>query len=135
MLYPPHAVRLFDHLSPEFTCDLETLKAAIAAARTFSVIHTASLYKVVIIVRADREYEVEKFERRRQTDIAGQAMWVISPEDLVLSKLAWAKDSRSELQFRDVRSIIALQPSLDWSYMNRWAQRLTVATLLAEVRS
>jgi len=62
-------------------------------------------------------------------------MWIIAPEDLILSKLVWAKDSRSELQFRDVRSIIALQPALDWSYMERWALRLTVATLLAEVRA
>ena len=46
--------------------------------------------------------------------------------------MVWAKDSRSELQFRDVRSIVALQPALDWPYMERWAARLTVARLLAE---
>jgi hypothetical protein len=62
-------------------------------------------------------------------------MWMISPEDLVLSKLVWAKDSRSELQFRDVRSIMALQPNLDWRYLDRWAIRLTVAGLLQELRS
>ncbi len=134
VLYPAHAVRLVGRLEPEFTCDIETVRDAIAARRIFSVVHAASVYKVDIIVRADQEYEIEKFERRRRTEVAGQSMWVISAEDLVLSKLVWAKDSRSELQLRDVRSIIALQPNLDWTYMNRWALRLTVGTLLAEVR-
>ncbi len=97
--------------------------------------HREALQKVDIIVRDDRDYEIEKFERRRLVDVDRQSMWMISPEDLVLSKLVWAKDSRSELQLRDVRSIIALQPGLDWPYMERWALRLTVATLLTEFRA
>ena len=34
------------------------------------------------------------------------AFWVISKEDLILSKLAWAKDSSSEKQFGDIRSLV-----------------------------
>jgi hypothetical protein len=33
--------------------------------------------------------------------IDGSPMWLVSPEDLILSKLAWAKESRSEIQMRD----------------------------------
>jgi hypothetical protein len=135
VLYPAHATRLADLLGPDFVCDAEAIGDAIAQRRIFSVIHRTALQKVDIIVRNDADYEIEKFERRRLVEVDGQPMWIISPEDLVLSKLAWAKDSRSDLQFRDVRSIIALQPGLDWSYMERWALRLTVAKLLAEFRT
>jgi hypothetical protein len=134
VLYPAHATSLVENLAPDFSCDLETIRAAIAARRIFNVVHEATTHKVDIIVREDRDYEVEKFDRRLRADIGGQAIWVISPEDLVLSKLVWAKDSRSELQMRDVRSIIALQPHLDWPYIDRWALRLTVSAMLAEVR-
>ena len=51
------------------------------------------------------------------------------------SKLAWAKQSPSELQLRDVRAMIAVQRDLDWKYIDRWALRLTVTSLLTEVRS
>jgi hypothetical protein len=61
-------------------------------------------------------------------------MWVVSAEDLILSKLEWARASRSEVQFRDVRNMIAAQTSLDWSYLDGWAARIGVAALLAEVR-
>lgn len=135
VLHPPQATRLTRLLGPEFISDAEIIRDAIAGHRIFSVVHREALQKVDIIVREDRDYEIEKFERRRRVEIDGQPMWVISPEDLVLSKLVWAKDSRSELQFRDVRGIIALQPALDWPYVERWALRLTVAGLLAELRA
>lgn len=134
VLHPPHATVLADQLGREFVCDAESIRESIAARRIFSVVHREALQKIDFIVRDDRDYEIEKFGRRRRVEVDEQPMWVISPEDLVLSKLVWAKDSRSELQFRDVRSIIALQPDLDWPYMERWALRLTVARLLAELR-
>lgn len=135
VLHPPHATQLADLLGPEFVCDAGVIRDAIAARRIFSVMHHEALQKIDFIVRDDRDYEIEKFERRRRVEVDGQRMWLIAPEDLVLSKLVWAKESRSELQFRDVRSIIALQPGLDWPYMERWALRLTVATLLSEFRA
>ena len=135
VLAPPHADRLAALLGPEFLCDPDVARAAILARRTFSVVHRAALEKVDVFVRQETDYELEKFERRRSVEIDGQAIWMISPEDLILSKLLWAKDSRSELQLRDVRSIMTLQPGLDWSYLDRWGIRLTVRTLLQELRA
>jgi hypothetical protein len=135
VLYPPHAPRLPDVLGTEFVVDVGTAKDAITARRIFSVIHRDALQKVDIIVRQDSDYEIEKFERRRQVEVDGQAIWMIAPEDLILSKLVWAKDSRSEMQLRDIRGIMALQTDLDWRYIEQWARRLTVGRLLAEIRS
>ncbi|MGH8236208.1 MAG: hypothetical protein ACREXP_04195 [Steroidobacteraceae bacterium] len=57
--------------------------------------------------------------------------WIVTREDLILSKLAWAKDSGSELQRRDVRTL--LDESMDRAYLKHWAARLDVAEALAEV--
>jgi hypothetical protein len=122
-------------LGAEFLCDPAAIKDAIAARRTFNVIHRSAVHKLDFIVRADTDYELEKFDRRRHVEVAGQWMWMISPEDLILSKLVWTKDSPSELQIRDVRNIMALQPDLDWHYVDRWSIRLTVAALLRRLRS
>jgi len=135
VLYPAHAARLGEILGSEFTTDAESAREAIVARRMFSVMHREALQKVDFIVRDDRDYEIEKFERRRSIDVDGQTLWVIAPEDLILSKLLWSKANPSELQLRDVRSVIALQPDLDWTYLDRWAVRLTVAGTLAELRA
>jgi len=70
-------------------------------------------------------YELAKFERRQAMDWHGTRIWVITPEDLVLSKLLWAKDSHSDVQFRDVRVIMA-KGSFDErsAYFQQWLGRL-----------
>lgn len=135
VLYPPHAERLASGLADEFECDAEVVAQAVTSRRAFTIFHRISVHKIDIVVRQDTDYELEKFERRRRFDLDGVAVWVIAPEDLILSKLAWAKQTPSELQLRDVRAMITLQPRLDWTYIDRWASRLTVTALLAEVRS
>jgi hypothetical protein len=134
VLVAPQAPHLVEWLGPEFICDAETARSAIAERRMFNVFHRETPHKIDIIVRQDTDYELEKFARRRRPVIDGQPIWLIAPEDLVLSKLVWAKNSGSELQIRDVQSVIKAQPSLDWAYIDRWAARLTVAASLREIR-
>ena len=135
VLLPPHAPQLGEWLGSEFICDADVAKRAIAERRMFNVFHRDTPQKIDFIVRQDTDYELEKFGRRRQVTVDGQAVWMIAPEDLVLSKLVWAKASPSELQLRDVRSIIRAQRQLDWAYVERWAVRLTVAAALKEIRA
>ena len=53
-----------------------------------------------------------------------------SGEDLILSKLAWAKDTESELQMRDVRNLMSSE--VDTGYLRQWAPKLGVSELLED---
>lgn len=128
------AARIVEMFGAEFLCDVDRIREAIDRRSMFNLIHTAAVVKVDVIVRKDSAYRAEEFRRRCMATIAGVDMWVVSPEDLILSKLDWARDSRSEVQLRDVRAVIASQPSVDWTYVSSWADRLGVRALLDEVR-
>ena len=65
-------------------------------------------------------------------DVEGVNISVVSPEDLVLSILLWAKASSSELQMRDVRAIVASVSELDWEYLREWSRQLRLTQLLHE---
>ena len=117
----------------QFECDEESIRSAISRHGMFNLIHTDAIVKVDFVVRKNTPYRLEEFRRRRPTVIDGQTMWIVSLEDLVLSKLLWAKDSGSELQLRDVRQILAVAPSVDRPYLERWAAHTSVADLLHEV--
>lgn len=66
--------------------------------------------------------------------IADFTLWVVSPEDLIISKLFWAKDSKSELQLNDVSSIIKYQAEiLDWEYIKYWVKELGLGQIWGEV--
>ena len=107
---------------------------AVAHQTAFNLIHDRTVIKVDCIVRKDTPYRRVELARRRPVTIAGRIVQVVAPEDLVLSKLVWARPSQSEVQLRDVRSLIACVPDLDWPYLERWATELGVGALLAEVR-
>jgi len=59
---------------------------------------------------------------------------MVAPEDLILSKLDWAKDSRSQVQLDDVRNLLRSVQGLDTDYLNRWVERLGLDALYQEVQ-
>ena len=100
----------------------------------FNVIDSTSGWKVDLVIRRDRPFSIAEFARRRPTVIGGVATSIVTVEDSILSKLEWARDSRSERQLRDVTSMIAQQrTSIDWDYVRSWADELGVRDLLDEV--
>jgi len=78
--------------------------------------------------------ESKEFERRREINVRGSTLLVVAPEDLIVSKLEWARETGSELQRRDVRDMIASVPVLDWDYLEQWSDRPGLVSILREVR-
>lgn len=121
-------VKLFE---PDYYVPVETVSRAIARRSMFNLIHNESVYKVDFIVLKNDPYRQEEFARRKLVTIEDFQTWVVSREDLILSKLVWAKDSKSELQLRDVKNL--LTPDCEMDYVTSRAARLGVADLLNEV--
>ncbi len=128
------AERLTDLFAADFYIDTESVRDAITRPGIFHVIHYESVMKVDFIVRKDTPYRQEEFLRRCAIDVEGMMLWFVTAEDLVLSKLVWAAESRSEMQLQDVRNLMTAVATLDWTYIEHWAAELTVTALLREVR-
>jgi hypothetical protein len=116
-LGPADVERVEALFSPDFYCDAEMVRDAVARRGMFNVIHRDAVVKVDFIVRKDTPYRQMEFSRRRSVSVDDARIWLVAAEDLVLSKLEWAKDSRSELQRRDVRNLIDCVAALDWPYL------------------
>lgn len=123
--------RLVSLFSSDFYVDEDAARSAIRLQRLFNLLHTQSGIKVDMIVRKDSEYRVTEFNRRRRVQIGTVGTWIASREDLILSKLIWARDASSELQLRDVRAL--LESTMDTRYINDWASRLNVEDLWQKV--
>jgi len=114
--------------------DRASVLEAVRARGMFNIIHEAWVIKADFVVRKDQPFRKTEFERRRTVTIGGKELSVVTAEDLLLSKLRWAKTSRSELQLGDVKNLILSERNLDWLYIQQWAQKLGVVDLLNEVR-
>lgn len=129
------AERLTNLFAEDFYIDADAVYTAIAQRGMFNVIHYDHVMKVDFIVQKDTPYRQEEFARRFAVDIDGVTMWLVTAEDLLLSKLAWVVESRSEMQLQDVRNLIRSVEHLDWTYIERWAAALALGELLREVRA
>ena len=80
----------------------------------------------LFVCSPDDKFESTRLDRRVQLNILGVLTWVATPEDVVLSKLRWRLESRSETQWRDCVEIAASQ-KLDFNYLRHWASHLGVS--------
>lgn len=117
-------------LAPDFYVDAEAARAAVRTERLFNLLHLDSGIKVDLIVRKSSAYRRLEFERRIAVQVGDVRTWIATREDLTLSKLVWARDVESELQLRDVRSL--LQGQADVEYLRRWAAELGIMAQLEE---
>lgn len=125
------AARLIAALGPDYHADGGALTAAIRDGRPWNIIHLPSVVKIDLIPRKDTQYRHAEFERRRRVELAGARFWIVSIEDLILSKLEWSRESRSEQQRRDIK--LLLEAPLDRAYLDAWAARLELGGLIEEI--
>ena len=121
---------LVDALGEGYLAGGEAISSAMQGARTWNIIHLASMVKIDLIPRKDTDYRRTEFARRQRIEVAGAPLWIVSIEDLILSKLEWSRESRSEQQRNDVK--LLLQAPLDRAYLQAWAARLSLEELLLE---
>lgn len=122
---------LINLFGSDYYVDRQAVARAIAQRSMFNLIHNETLIKFDCIVLKNEEYRQEEFARRRKVVVGDFETWIVTREDLILSKLYWARDSRSELQFGDVKNL--LSPECDMSYLYSRAEGLGVKSLLEEI--
>jgi hypothetical protein len=141
-LAPSDADKVVDLFRPDYYVSAEAVRDSILSESIFNLIHNESVIKVDCIVRKNTPYRHAEFDRRQQIKIdsseslreAGNpafSTWIASKEDLIISKLFWAKDSRSEMQMRDVQNLMAT--GCDTSYIEYWTRELGLFNLWQEM--
>jgi len=118
-------------LGDDYYVSSEAADEAFRNRSMFNVIDYKTGWKADIIIHKGRPFSVEEFNRRIQGEIEGVQVFVVSPEDAILSKLEWSKAGKSERQFRDAQGIAVIQwETLDKEYLHKWARELNVEDLL-----
>lgn len=123
-------LRLFEQ---DYYVSPEAVEESIRDEWMFNLIHNESVIKVDCIVRKSSAYRLEEFGRRQRITVGDFETWIVSKEDLILSKLVWARDSESDRQLNDVKNLIS--SGCDAALIERWTQELGVASLWLSCRA
>ena len=119
--------KVFRLFHPDYYIARQAVEDSLAHESVFNVIDQESVIKVDCIIRKSSPYRIAEFERRKRVILQGFPTFIVSKEDLMISKLDWAKDSHSEMQLRDVKNLAAT--GYDGQYVDHWTKSLGLASL------
>ena len=99
--------KLVSGFQPDYYVSSETVREAVRKRSMFNLIHRERVLKIDFVLRKRTRYREVEFERRQRVHLGSEEVDVVRKEDLIISKIAWAEDSQSEVQKRDVRNLMA----------------------------
>lgn len=113
--------------SPDYYYDADAALEAREHESQFNAIDLASGWKIDFIIRKSREFSRTEFARRQRVTFEGLELYVASPEDILLSKLEWARLGESGRQLEDAAGLLRRRgEDLDRPYLERWVEQLQV---------
>jgi hypothetical protein len=136
-LGPEHVLPFVAALGEGYYVSEERVRDAVAARRSFNLIHLDTMLKIDVFVSRQRPFDRAAFDRltRESLDAAGTSRPHPVPraEDVILLKLEWfrAGGEVSDRQWGDILGVArAMGPTLDRGHLTRWAGELGVSDLL-----
>jgi hypothetical protein len=113
---------LLAQFSPsEFATNREEVDDAFRRRASFNIIDQVTFWKVDFILRQYTPFDASRFARCEIVDIAGARLQTASAEDILITKLWWAKAGPSERQISDAAGVVRVQgTNLDLEYVEKW---------------
>lgn len=93
----------------------------------FNIIDHDSGNKADFMILKNEEYRQAEFRSRGKVDYLGKSVYLVSAEDLLLSKLIWIQSYQSALQMDDIKNLGKMETP-DWSHIIVWIQKLSSST-------
>lgn len=111
-------------LGPEFRVDPQMSFETVTMTIRYVVHHTASAFKIELFQLSSDPHDRERFDRRAQVDFEGRPVWLPTAEDVVITKLRWARAGERSKDEADVASVLAIRgKALDLNYVRSWTDR------------
>jgi len=129
-LRPADAEVMFRVFSPDYELSREAVDSAIAEQSFFNLFHRKTRIKINCIICQQIKYRLTEFNRRQHVKFENVKTWIVSKEDLIISKLHWARKSHSPRHLRDVKNLAAT--GCDTLYVEQWTRALGVFRLWQE---
>lgn len=118
----------------EFIVDSHAIQDAIVRNYSFNVLHLPTMLKLDFFLLKNHAFDQSRFKRRKTVSVFGQNMTFASPEDTILIKLLWYKETKIEKHLIDAAFVYQIQKKgLDKAYLLQWAKKHKTTNLLKQL--
>lgn len=126
-LHEEHLLDFFEIFKDDYYINENTVKEEIKRRGMFNVIDHKTGFKVDFIIKKETEYRKHEFSRRIRESISDFDVWIVSPEDLVISKIDWIQQYQSDKQINDIQNLLSIS-TIDLNYIKLWCNKLNLYT-------
>lgn len=130
-ILPVMIERIEQIFKSDYYLSVESIKDAVKNEFIFNLIHNKSSIKIDCIIRKNEQYKIVEFERRKKIKLTDFHIFIVSKEDLIISKLFWIKEGNSELQKSDVKNL--LNSGFDREYLLNWVKELNLHKIFDKI--
>lgn len=114
--------------------DKQVMQEALAHEGEFNFIDGVTGVKVDFWVLKKSAFDRSRLARRVKKVILNKTIFFSSPEDLLLAKLIWFKQSDSTKQREDIESILAVSGTqLDKPYIEEWVEKMELKEVWSKI--
>lgn len=113
----------------------EAIKQALKRQGEFNFIDGETGVKVDFwMLKKKDPFDISRLKKKTAKIILRERVYFTSPEDLILIKLKWYKETQSNRHLEDIESILKISSKkLDMKYLKRWAKKLKVSDVLSKL--
>lgn len=119
--------KIIENFKEGYYCDRSAIEEAVRTKGMFNIIDHTSGFKADFVILKNTPFRKTEFDRRQKVDFIGMPIYVVSVEDLLLSKLIWIQELQSALQIQDIESLLQLE-TIDREYVSFWIKELNLNT-------
>jgi len=114
--------------------DKEAMRQAFKRQDEFNFIDGETGVKIDFWVLKEKDpFDISRLKKKVARIISGERVFFTSPEDLILIKLRWYKETQSSRHLEDIESILKISgKKLDKQYLRQWAKKLKVSEILSK---
>ncbi len=125
--------RFLAELGPGFSLDPQGTFEKNTGTLRQTLIHKETEFKTELFLLSDDPFDQERFRRKLAFDFNGHPSFVLTAEDVIVTKLRSARSKDIE----DIRDVMAVKgaDTLDWTYLHHWTALHGTRAKLDEIRA
>jgi hypothetical protein len=133
---PGQFSQLMAALGPNFVRDPQIQFETVTGTKKILVTEVESGFEIEFFELSNDSHDQARFARRRRIGVVGRRAWILTPEDVLVTKLNWLNRMNRAKDLMDVQNVISVQgDALDWPYIERWCDEHGSRPLLEKIRA
>ena len=133
---PGDLALLMKNLGPDFERDPQVQFETVTSTSKTVVRERESGFPFELFQLSDDLHDQERFARRRKFPVLGRDTWILTVDDVLITKLNWLRIANRPKDRMDIHGVIGVSgDAIDWPYVEGWCDRHGSRPLLEKIRN